>query len=246
MEKAATDPAFGQKQYADLAKRTIGAFGDSTNMTAIQYDAMSNVLEILQRIAAIRDQLKSGTSTGDMDSQIKAAQQKLDALKQGAPAAEKATEGIKAKLDETAAAVEAMSMSNFIAQIDLATDSMDELAKAAATVSASNGTGREMPAAHGGMAWLADGGRPRGTDVIPAMLSPGEMVMSAATTRRFATQLTAMNAGARPAYHSQGGHVTNIGDINVSVTGGPSGRQTARSIATELRRELRRGTSVLS
>ena len=53
-------------------------------------------------------------------------------------------------------------------------------------------------------------------------------------------------ANQRLGYHSQGGHVTNIGDINVSVTGGPSGRQTARSIATELRRELRRGTSVLS
>jgi hypothetical protein len=77
------------------------------------------------------------------------------------------------------------------------------------------------------------------------MLSPGEMVMSAATTRRFASQLTAMNAGAKPSYHSQGGHVTNIGDINVTVGGGGTGRQTARSIATELRRELRRGTSVL-
>ena len=95
------------------------------------------------------------------------------------------------------------------------------------------------------MAFLAGGGRPRGTDVIPAMLSPGEMVMSAATTRRFASQLTAMNAGVKPSYHSQGGHVTNVGDINVRVEGGGTGRQTARSIANELRRELRRGTSIL-
>ena len=79
--------------------------------------------------------------------------------------------------------------------------------------------GGEMTASHGGMAFLAGGGRPRGTDVIPAMLSPGEMVMSAATTRRFASQLTAMNAGAKPSYHSQGGHVTNIGDINVTRRG---------------------------
>ena len=91
----------------------------------------------------------------------------------------------------------------------------------------------------------ARGGHPRGTDVIPAMLTPGEMVMSAATTRRFASQLTAMNAGVRPTFHSQGGHVTNVGDINVTVQGGGTGRQTARSIATELRRELRRGTSIL-
>ena len=77
------------------------------------------------------------------------------------------------------------------------------------------------------------------------MLTPGEMVMSAATTRRFASQLTAMNAGVRPSFHNQGGHVTNVGDINVTVQGGGTGRQTARSIATELRRELRRGTSIL-
>ena len=54
-----------------------------------------------------------------------------------------------------------------------------------------------------------------------------------------------MNAGVKPSYHSQGGHVTNVGDINVTVQGGGTGRQTARSIATELRREIRRGTSSL-
>ena len=102
-----------------------------------------------------------------------------------------------------------------------------------------------MTAASGGLAFLAAGGRPRGTDTIPAMLTRGEMVMSAKATRQFASQLTAMNAGSAPSYHSQGGHVTNIGDINVTVEGGGTGRQTARSIATELRRELRRGTSVL-
>ena len=47
-------------------------------------------------------------------------------------------------------------------------------------------------------------------------------------------------------YHTHGGSVTNVGDINVSVTGGGgSARQTGRSIATELRRELRRGSSIL-
>ena len=69
--------------------------------------------------------------------------------------------------------------------------------------------------------------------------------MSPAASRRFASQLTAMNAGVQPSYHSHGGRVTNIGDINVTVKGGDTGRQTARSIASELRRELRRGSSVL-
>ena len=107
---------------------------------------------------------------------------------------------------------------------------------------AGSGTPTQM-AAFGGSAFLATGGR--GTDTIPAMLSPGEFVMNAAATQRFASQLIAMNAGIQPAFRSEGGHVTNIGDINVTVTGGGSSRQTGRSIAAELRRELRRGTSTL-
>ena len=104
-----------------------------------------------------------------------------------------------------------------------------------------------MTAAHGGKAWnfLAAGGRPQGTDVIPAMLSPGEVVINAASARRFAAQLTAINAGVQPVYRSEGGSVTNIGDINVTVTGGGTSRQTAREIAAEIRRELRRGTATL-
>ncbi len=97
--------------------------------------------------------------------------------------------------------------------------------------------------AHGGRVgrYLAAGG-PAGTDVVPAWLSRGEFVMNAQATSRFASQLVAMNAGVQPSFRSEGGSVTNIGDINVTVQGGATGRQTGRSIAAELRRELRRGT----
>ena len=100
------------------------------------------------------------------------------------------------------AATQAMAM--FQSQIEAAVAEMDQLAMAAASVPAPGG-GEEMTAAHGGMAFLARGGHPRGTDVIPAMLTPGEMVMSAATTRRFASQLTAMNAGGGPASTTRAG-----------------------------------------
>jgi hypothetical protein len=69
--------------------------------------------------------------------------------------------------------------------------------------------------------------------------------MNAQATSQFASQLVAMNAGVQPAYRSGGGSVTNIGDINVTVKGGTTGRQTARTIAAELKRELRRGTATL-
>jgi hypothetical protein len=78
------------------------------------------------------------------------------------------------------------------------------------------------------------------------MLSPGEFVMTPAATRKFATQLSAMNAGVRPVFRSEGGNVTNVGDINVTVNGGgQSGRQTGRAIMSEIRREIRRGSGTL-
>ena len=135
-------------------------------------------------------------------------------------------------------------MSALLGQTQQLADAMWNLAQASQNVV--QAPAARMTAAQGGTAWkfLSSGG-PAGTDVIPAMLSPGEVVINAASARNFASQLTAINAGVRPVYRSEGGSVTNIGDINVSVTGGGTGRQTARSIAAELRRELRRGTATL-
>jgi len=134
-------------------------------------------------------------------------------------------------------------LSVFAANLLSAAGSMGSIASSAGSLS---GFG-VMTAATGGTVWdfLAGGGRPRGTDTRAAMLTPGEVVMNERAAQRFSPQLIAMNAGMQPSFHSEGGTVTNIGDINVTVSGGGSSRQTARSIASELRRELRRGTSTL-
>ena len=102
--------------------------------------------------------------------------------------------------------------------------------------------------ASGGMMWshFDTGGTARGRDTVHAMLSPGEMVMNEQSSRKFGSQLVAMNSGSRPNYHSHGGSVTNVGDINVHVAGGNSASGTGRQIASELRRELRRGSSTLN
>lgn len=100
-------------------------------------------------------------------------------------------------------------------------------------------SGGSVGAAHGGR-YFASGGR--GTDVIPAWLTPGEFVVNARAARNFFPQLQAINAGQPPVYRNEGGPVTNIGDINVTVQGGESSSQTVREIATGLRRELRRKT----
>jgi TP901 family phage tail tape measure protein len=97
----------------------------------------------------------------------------------------------------------------------------------------------------GGMIYRATGGSvSRGTDSRLVNLTPGEFVMNAGASRQYYSQLVAMNAGSG-LHRSQGGSITNFGDINVNVAGQKSEQQTARAIATGLRRELRKGTSKL-
>lgn len=93
------------------------------------------------------------------------------------------------------------------------------------------------------MSYFANGSLARGTDTVPAMLTPGEFVMNAKSTRRFYSQLVAMNSGRQPAYRESGGPVTNVtvGDVNVS--GGKDAAQTGRQIVGAIQREMRRGTS---
>lgn len=88
-------------------------------------------------------------------------------------------------------------------------------------------------------------GGPIGTDTIPAWLSPREMVINARSSRQFFSQLQAINAGRQPVYREHGGSVTNVGDINVTVQGGQYTEMTARKMARELQREMRRGSSRL-
>ena len=97
-------------------------------------------------------------------------------------------------------------------------------------------------AAHGGAIRRFSSGGGVGTDIVPAMLSPGEFVVSAAAARAFYPQLTAINAGSRPPSvpgSSVTNHNTTIGDVNVSVPYG-SAPQMVRQIASLLDREMRR------
>ena len=116
----------------------------------------------------------------------------------------------------------------------------------AAAASAGAGAGGTANAMFGKTLYRAGGGfAPRGTDTIPAMISPGETVINARSSRQFASQLNAINSGVNPAYRSNGGTVNNnsvsVGDINVNGSADPG--TTARKVASELRREFRRGTS---
>jgi hypothetical protein len=106
-----------------------------------------------------------------------------------------------------------------------------------------------VPAGHamGGLIYAANGWN-RGTDTIHAMLSPGEAVINARAARTFSPQITAMNAGVEPSYHIQGGRVSGVGDVNVTVGSihNHVKDESARSIANSIKRELRRSTVTMN
>ena len=184
---------------------------------------------------SIQDQLK--TKAIDAEQNIK----DIDAARKAQPniggATSKAKELNQPLMDANGevSTLNSKSLSGLITQLQDATMAATQLSFALASTSSES----MMEAAHGGVAYLASGGR--GTDTINAMLSPGEMVMNSAASNKFATQLSAMNAGIQPTYN-QSSNVTNVGDIHVSVNGGKTGQQTVREIAAGLRREVRRGT----
>lgn len=92
----------------------------------------------------------------------------------------------------------------------------------------------------GSIGYFAHGGQ--GTDNIPAMLSAGEHITNARSSRRFFSQLQAINAGQTPVFRSEGGDTynTTVGDINVSGAGSP--QVVARDVMRAIRREERRGS----
>jgi TP901 family phage tail tape measure protein len=98
----------------------------------------------------------------------------------------------------------------------------------------------DVVAAHGGTIRRFASGGGIGTDTVPAMLSPGEFVWNAQTARNFFPQLTALNAGSRPPASYPSSSVTNVGDVNITVPGGPNTSGLARKLGNEFKREIRR------
>jgi hypothetical protein len=134
---------------------------------------------------------------------------------------------------------------------------VNALAKAYGTL-ATNAEKAAKAQASGGGAALAYHGGPmsrhfanggtvgRGQDKIGAYLSKGETVVNSKQSARFFSELNAMNQGSQPVFREQGGPVTNVGDVNVTVNGGDSSQQTVREIGRALRREVKRGNIKLN
>jgi TP901 family phage tail tape measure protein len=97
--------------------------------------------------------------------------------------------------------------------------------------------------------------RPHGTDTVPAMLSPGEYVINAYSTKRFYSLLEAIN-NSKPQYYAGGGHVTsgrvsnissmsvgdtNIGPVSFNVTATGNTKVDAQALWSEFQGLARRG-----
>jgi TP901 family phage tail tape measure protein len=124
-----------------------------------------------------------------------------------------------------AAANQASALSNFRAKeaADAAAD-----ARAAAAAATKGRVGRK----YGGMIpkYLASGGFPRGTDTIPAMLSPGEFVMSKYAVNSYGVdKMKAINSGSY-----EGEKVYNY-NLSVNVKSDADPDDIARVVMTQIR-----------
>lgn len=94
----------------------------------------------------------------------------------------------------------------------------------------------------GSVGYFASGGLigARGHDTQHIIADPEEYIVNRDSTRKFYSQLVAINKGEMP--RSESGSNVDVGGITVHVQGGSNGKQTARDIVAGINREFKRGT----
>jgi len=219
----------------NVIKKSLVDLAAETNSIEIK-QGVEALIDNLNAVAEAKQEMTRGTDAILSREELAALNSKIVEINEliGAKLAAAATEGATSIAD---------NMANARREID----STIKRVKALNTESRMTITPMdEVDKRFGGMLYRADGGWiPQGTDTVPAMLTPGEFVMNAGATRQFYSQLVAMNAGVKPQYRQNGGSVTNVGDVNITVNESISAQQTARETMQAFRREMRRGTSRL-
>lgn len=257
-------------QTADALQNVITAMQNfriiSSENSKLFTDQVGLLGEIQQRAANV-NRIQENLPEQDKVEAARVYLQNLTLQNERAAAVEKETENAKQNLRESGrAAGDAASKSGALssnlgnaqtaaggaaqgifslsgaisAAIPRATTLANELERAARAQAA---TGSAGAAFHGGPAsrFFADGGLFRGQDRTLVSMARGEMVINSRDSRRFFSELNAMNQSSEPVFREQGGTVTNVGDVNVTVQGGDSSQQTVREIGHALRREIQRG-----
>jgi TP901 family phage tail tape measure protein len=245
--KSAGADEIGQlKQQVDLAARKLEKEAAAGNLKGKALDEARGAVTALKGEVESREKLLGAT---------KAAANNIKAIEhwenQAALAAKVVLEnmgqwtvevnGTKLEIKNMQTALDSISTAHAVKEYKKLEDAAAAAAKAQAATAA--------PGAkyHGGqVGYRAAGGPARGADTIATMLSPGEFVMNARSSRNFAAELQAMNAGQAPQYRESGGvvnnHNVNVGDINVSTSEAlPPG--IAREVADAIDREVRMNTA---
>ena len=179
---------------------------------------------------------KASVSMDTIAASSAASNQSIAAISSSGALAESSIQGLNGTVARTAQSA------------DAATQAMNRLAAAAsralAAARAASAAGGQFAKTGGKVKYKAQGGpTTRGVDTQLTALQPGEFIVNAKSTRKFAAQLQAINAGQTPQFRESGGTVTNIGDINVSVQTDSTRDVSGKDLANSLRRELRRNTS---
>ncbi len=244
------------RELGGVADAPLGGGGAAT----LAQNLLTSLNDVAIKLGEIRQLQSQAAAEGGTAEQLQRNQAASQAAEQAAgaeatkrrEAAEAArqvsTETGTAAVNTRQAANAAGQAANNAGTLATNTNAAANAAERFAEAIASGGGGATATAQMGRFfpRFLADGGfASRGTDTIPAMLSPGEFIVNARSSKRFYSQLQAINAGRQPVYRQDGGPVTNVGDINVTVGEGKDGPSTGRQIARSIRRELRRGTSSL-
>ena len=215
--------------------------GDLLSSTDVQtYEALFHVQE-----ASARALKKGGDAAGIMKTNLSEAKKVMADFPLTAGSATQSLSEMSETANSTATHTASIgtAAAGSVAAVDSLATAYERLAAAKAKAAAASG-GEGAPATdyHGGpLRYYADGGPARGQDNVPAMLSRGETVINSRNSKRFYSELNAMNQGSQPVYREQGGPVTNVGDVNVTVKGGETSQQTVREIGHALRREFQRG-----
>ena len=194
------------------------------------------IAENLQSVAEIFDRLQAESRTAEVLGPLEQQIQRTEGAFEASLQADKAIEDATKRNTEAEKA------------LGIAIDANTRRRQLQADVAAS-GAGRQF----GGMVFRADGGMvipdrrqfggQRGSDSVLTSLTPGESVNTLAATRQFFPQIQAMNAGIIPQFRQDGGTVNNnVGDININVSEAATGKDTARQVMKEFKRELRRKT----
>jgi TP901 family phage tail tape measure protein len=196
-----------------------GIFGGKKEET---FNAVNDLIAALVTLDGIQGRISAtGSDTKTEEAKLKDLERAYNSV---------ALVGVEAQKKLTAAANETKA----------ATDGITQSLKDNAAYIESVNRLAPRPKAGGGLAHFAGGGM-YGSDKINALLSPGEFVVNAGASRKFYSQLVAMNSGSRN--YAGGGSVnTSVGDINISMHGSGNASTDVVRLGKLLRREIRRGT----